>query len=274
MEEIYRLSGLKKSFHAGGETTHVLGGIDLSVKRGEFVCIMGSSGSGKSTLIKIMEGILPGDEGTIVFDGVTPGKKPSKEMQRKFGIVFQGDNLLEWLSVLKNVELPLRVFGRRDKEQNRRKVMDALTLVGLQDYWECLPRELSGGMRQRTAIARALVTDPDMLMLDQPFGALDAITRKVLNFELLRIWHQTGKTCVMITNNENEALFLGGRVLVLGNKPARIIHEMDVPLSYEERARDIAINPTYLKLRAELAKIVRSLGEEARGVAANEKEAS
>lgn len=221
---------------------------------------MGNSGCGKSTLIKIMEGILPGDEGSILFDGATPGSQVSKEMQRKFGIVFQSDNLLEWLSVYKNVELPLRVFGKKNKNENRKKVMDALTLVGLQDYSDCLPRELSGGMRQRTSIARALVSDPAMLMLDQPFGALDAITRKALNAELLRIWHTTQKTCVMITNNENEALLLGGRVLVMSNPPAKIIHEINVPLTYEERISGIALNPAYLKLRAELASIVRSLG--------------
>jgi NitT/TauT family transport system ATP-binding protein len=259
MSDFYTLTGIKKSFEGKGELIHVLDGIDLSVREKEFVCIMGNSGCGKSTLIKIMEGILPRDEGEIIFDGISPGKEVSKELQKRMGIVFQSDNLLEWLSVYKNVELPLRVFGQKNKAENKAKVMEVLELVGLQNYWDCIPRELSGGMRQRTSIARALVSDPDILMLDQPFGALDAITRKILNNELLRIWDATHKTIVMITNNENEALYLGGRVLVMSNSPSRIVHEIDVPLTYEERINNINLNPTYLKLRTELAQIVRSL---------------
>ena len=134
-----------------------------------------------------------------------------------------------------------------------------LDLVGLSDFKDCLPHELSGGMRQRAAIARALVTNPDMLMLDQPFGALDAITRRMLNVELLKIWKETQKTCVMITNNVNEALYLGQRIFVLSNSPARIVREIHVPFSYEERNDELALNTKYLKLRSELDQLVRSL---------------
>jgi NitT/TauT family transport system ATP-binding protein len=255
---VYKLTGVKKSFAGKKETVNVLDGIDLEIAEKEFVCIMGNSGCGKSILIKIMEGILHCDEGELVLEGKKLDKKASKSLQRKFGIVFQSDNLLEWRNVFKNVELPLKVFGVKSAE-NRANIMKALSLVGLQDYWDCLPRELSGGMRQRASIARALVSDPDFLMLDQPFGALDAITRKILNEELLKIWRETEKTCVMITNNVNEALYLGGRVLVMSNSPSRIVHEIKAPFSYEERCDGLSTNPMYLKLRAELSGIVRSL---------------
>lgn len=260
MEDFYKLEGIRKSFATKNGICDVLGGIDLEIRPKEFVCIMGNSGCGKSTLIKIMEGIQPYDAGTYVFEGEAfPNGRASKAVQKKFGIVFQSDNLLEWQSTYKNVELPLRVFGMKKQGDADRRIMEMLALVGLQDYKECLPRELSGGMRQRASIARALVTDPDFLMLDQPFGALDAITRKTLNEELLKIWNATQKTCVMITNSVNEALYLGNRVLVMSNLPAKIVKSIEVPLTFEERIHDIGLNPVYLKLRTELNHIVRSI---------------
>lgn len=260
MLDFYKLSGISKSYETKDGLLEVLGGIDLEVREKEFICIMGNSGCGKSTLIKIMEGIESYNKGELVLEGQPFKKgKSSKEIQKKFGIVFQSDNLLEWQNTYKNVELPLKVFGMKKNIDTDKRVMDMLKLVGLQEYKECLPKELSGGMRQRASIARALVTDPDFLMLDQPFGALDAITRKTLNEELLKIWHTTQKTCVMITNNVNEALYLGNRVLVMSNSPAKIIEEIEVPLSYEERTHDIGLNAVYLELRAHLNQIVRSI---------------
>jgi NitT/TauT family transport system ATP-binding protein len=259
MLDFYKLSGIGKSYTAKDGPLKVLGSIDLEIREKEFICIMGNSGCGKSTLIKIMEGIERFDKGEFILEG-QPFKNgtSSKDIQKKFGIVFQNDNLLEWQNTYKNVELPLKVFGIKNVDTDKR-VMDMLTLVGLQEYKDCLPKELSGGMRQRASIARALVTDPDFLMLDQSFGALDAITRKTLNEELLKIWHTTRKTCVMITNNVNEALYLGNRVLVMSNSPAEIIKEIEVPLSYEERTHDIGLNTVYLELRAQLNQIVRSI---------------
>lgn len=260
MADFYRLTGVGKSYHTKDGPHQVLGGIDLEIREKEFICIMGNSGCGKSTLIKIMEGLEPFDTGEFVLQGKAfPNGKSTKEIQKKFGIVFQSDNLLDWQSTYQNVELPLRVFGMGKSMDADRRIMEMLTLVGLQDYKECLPKELSGGMRQRASIARALVTDPDFLMLDQPFGALDAITRKTLNEELLKIWHATQKTCVMITNNVNEALYLGTRVLLLSNSPAKIIREINVPLTFEERTGDISLNPVYLDLRAQLNQIVRAI---------------
>lgn len=259
MSDYFRITGIKKSFNTREGELDVLGGIDLTVQEKEFVCIMGTSGCGKSTLMRIMEGIESPDEGQVTLEGEPLPAKPDKKFQKRFGIVYQSDNLLDWRTVYKNVELPLSVFDMKKKINSKKKIIEVLELVGLADFKNCLPKELSGGMKQRAAIARALVTNPDLLMLDQPFGALDAITRKMLNVELLKIWKETQKTCIMITNNVNEALYLGQRILILSNSPAKIIKEIKVPFSYDERNGDFALNEEYLKLRSELNHIVRSL---------------
>ncbi|MFV0527312.1 MAG: ABC transporter ATP-binding protein [Lachnospiraceae bacterium] len=261
MQDFFKVSGIKKSFVTKDGEIPVLGGIDFEVREKEFICIMGASGCGKSTLIRTMEGIETPDEGEVILEGQKMPQVSSKEIQKKFGIVFQNDNLLEWKTVYENVRLPLQVFGmKKQKDLNiEKQITKMLDLVGLQEFKDCLPKELSGGMRQRAAIARALVTDPDLFMLDQPFGALDAITRKMLNVELLKIWNETKKTCVMITNNVNEALYLGQRVLVMSHSPARIIHNMEIPFTYEERKNQLELNPEYLELRAKLNDIVRTL---------------
>ena len=174
------------------------------------------------------------------------------------GYMLQKDHLLEWRTIASNVQLGLEIQHKMTPE-NLAYASRLLETYGLADFAAKRPSELSGGMRQRAAIARALVTNPDMLMLDQPFGALDAITRRMLNVELLKIWKETQKTCVMITNNVNEALYLGQRIFVLSNSPARIVREIHVPFSYEERNDELALNTEYLKLRSELDQLVRSL---------------
>lgn len=258
MADYFEALGLKKSFGTPEGRLDVLGGIDLAVREREFVCIMGTSGCGKSTLIRILEGIETPDEGQVVLEGAPLPSRPVKAVQKKFGIVFQSDNLLDWKNVYQNVALPLSAFKLKKQINAQKRIMEMLELVGLQDFKDCLPNELSGGMRQRAAIARALVTDPDMLMLDQPFGALDAITRKMLNVQLLKIWRQTQKTCIMITNNVNEALYLGQRVLVLSKSPAKIVREFKVPFSYEERNADLGVHPEYLAMRDALNHVIRS----------------
>lgn len=259
MSDYFRISGVKKSFHTREGLLNVLGGIDIEVSEKEFICIMGTSGCGKSTLMRIMEGIDQADEGSVVLGDQTLPKKPTKSFQKNFGIVFQSDNLLDWKSVYKNVEMPLSVYNIKGSINSKKRIMEVLELVGLTDFKDCLPHELSGGMRQRAAIARALVTNPNVLMLDQPFGALDAITRRMLNVELLKIWKETQKTCVMITNNVNEALYLGQRIFIMSDSPAKIIKEIKVPFTYEERNGELSLNEEYLRLRAELNRIVRGL---------------
>lgn len=259
MENYFKATGIKKSFCARGETKQVLGQITLEAYPEELICIMGNSGCGKSTLIRILEGIETADEGQVILKGCPLPKKTSKSVQKNFGIVFQSDNLLDWKTVYENVKLPVSAFKLKGQMNSKLEIMKKLQLVGLEEFSDCYPHELSGGMRQRAAIARALVTNPEILMLDQPFGALDAITRKMLNYELLKIQHNTKTTCVMITNNVNEALLLGHRVLVMSNSPSEIICEMKVPFSYEERMGDVSTNKEYLQLRKELNEIIRNL---------------
>ena len=262
MNQIYdnflQVSHIGKSFNTKKCSLEILRDIHFSVKEKEFVCIMGPSGCGKSTLAGIIEGIEHSDTGSIFLGG---GKKPeraTKQIQKKIGIVFQQSNLLEWKTTYKNVELPLSVFHMGNGIDRKRAVSGALELVGLLEFKDCWPHELSGGMQQRAAIARALVTNPDFLVLDQPFGALDAITRKMLNVELLRIWYQTQKTCIMITNNVNEALYLSSRIIFMSQSPSSIVKEVKVPFTYEEKAAGIDLNPEYLRLRSELNRFVRS----------------
>ena len=166
---------------------------------------------------------------------------------------------MEWRSVYDNVRLPLEVFGLKRNPDYADNVMKALELVGLQDYKSCYPKELSGGMRQRAGIARALVHNPSMLLLDQPFGALDAITRKTLNQELLNIWERTQSTMVMVTNNVNEALTLATRVIVLSPAPATIIGEFSVPFTLEERRESLIEHPQFITLRAQINNLIHNL---------------
>ena len=254
-----QISHVAKTFTSGNVRKEILGDIDFCIRNREFVCIMGSSGCGKSTLIRIMEGIEYPDSGSVIINGRQLPPSPEKAIQRDIGIVFQNDNLLDWKNTYKNVELPLEVFDMKNEINVRDRVMYVLGLVGLEKFTDCLLHELSGGMRQRCAIARALVSDPPYLMFDQPFGALDAITRKILNVELLKLWAKTKKTCVMITNSVNEALYLGNRILFMSPSPSKIVEEIDVPFSYEERIQGLDVNPEYLDLRSKLNHIVRNV---------------
>lgn len=250
---------VSKAFTTPRGPKTILDAFDLSIEKNEFACIMGASGCGKSTLMRMLEGIETPDSGTVSLDGTVLPKRPSKSFQKRIGIVFQQDNLLDWRTVYANVKLPLTAFGLSKAGNPDKLIVDALGLVGLDEFRDCLPKELSGGMRQRCAIARALVSDPDLLMLDQPFGALDAITRKMLNEQLLEIWHRTKTTCVMVTNSVNEALYLAQRIIVLGGSPARITHDIAVPFTYEERRDGLTSNSRYLAMREDLTRIIHSL---------------
>jgi NitT/TauT family transport system ATP-binding protein len=260
-DNFLQVSHIAKSFTKKKCSLEVLHDINFSVREKEFVCIMGPSGCGKSTLAGIIEGIDHPDKGSIFLGGEKIPEKTTKKVQKRCGIVFQQSNLLEWKTTYKNVELPLSVFHMGNGIDRNRAVSGALELVGLLEFKDCWPHELSGGMQQRAAIARALVSNPDFLILDQPFGALDAITRKMLNVELLRIWHETQKTCIMITNNVNEALYVSSRILFMSGSPSSIVNEVEVPFTYEEKTAGIELNPAYLQLRSELNHFVRSINK-------------
>ncbi len=202
----------------------VLDNISLRIKSGEFLCIVGPSGCGKTSLLRILGGLLNPNMGSICLAG-----KSLLSPTRDIGFVFQKANLMPWRTVLRNVTLPLEIEGVEATEAARR-AGELLTLVGLSDYEQAYPKELSGGMQQRVIIARALILNPVLLLMDEPFGSLDALNRERMNMELLRIWNDTRKTIVLVTHNIQEAVLLGDRVLVMNSRPGRIIDEVPIPL--------------------------------------------
>lgn len=224
-----------------------LSDVSFHVAPQEFVCLVGPSGCGKSTLLRLMAGLLIPTRGQVCLDG-----KPLTGPRRQIGIVFQRANLMPWRSVRDNVVLPLELAGVPRAEAVRHA--DAMIeLVGLAGFERARPRNLSGGMEQRVAIARALVHDPEILLLDEPFGSLDAMTRERMSLELLRIWEASRKTVMMVTHNIQEAVFLADRVIVLSPRPGRVRATFDIPLP---RPRDIALQ--YGMLFGELAGQVRA----------------
>jgi NitT/TauT family transport system ATP-binding protein len=207
-----------------GERVHALAGIDLTIPEGQFLCIVGPSGCGKSTFMRLLAG-LDDFSGRLSLAG-HPVRGPSREV----GVVFQSATLLPWLTVRENVRLPLQVGGRGTGPEQ--SVDSLLAMVGLAGFEDKFPYELSGGMQQRAAIARALIHDPKLILMDEPFGALDALTREKMNIELLRIWEQAKKTIVFVTHGIAEAVFLGTRVIVLTAGPARMADNIPIALAH------------------------------------------
>lgn len=221
--DLIEIKSLNKVFvpHGGGEV-HALSGVNLSIKEGEFVSVVGPSGCGKTTLLRVVAGLIPHSAGSIRLAGNTVSA-PSREV----GIVFQSPILLPWRSVLQNVLLPAQLL-KLDSKSSEARARDLLEMVGLSEFADKLPFELSGGMQQRAAIARALVHDPRILLMDEPFGALDALTRERMNIELQGIWSKSGKTIFLITHSISEAVFLADRVVVMTPRPGRIDRIIDV----------------------------------------------
>ncbi|WP_257167438.1 ABC transporter ATP-binding protein [Bradyrhizobium sp. SRS-191] len=233
---------------ASGAAVHALSRISLDIKPGEFVCVVGPSGCGKSTLLRLLAGLDGYSEGRLLLDGEKVAG-PS----RKVGVVFQAANLLPWMTVRDNVGLPLRVGGRHAPAGDR--IERLLAVTGLGDFGDKYPYELSGGMQQRAGICRALARDPEILLMDEPFGALDALTRERLNLELQRIWQENRKTILLITHSISEAIFLADRVIVMSARPGRILADLAVPIPRPRTFDDIVLHPDY----ARLAKDVRGL---------------
>jgi NitT/TauT family transport system ATP-binding protein len=216
--------GIRHVYHGAKGALLALDGVSLSIGQGEFVAIVGPSGCGKSTLLRIIGGLLVPSEGSVRLDG-----SPLSSPRRQVGYVFQKINLMPWRTVLRNVTLPLEIAGR-PAAQAAERARELLLLVGLSGFEDAYPRQLSGGMAQRVAIARALVGDPEVLLLDEPFGSLDALSREQMNLELLRIWQARRVTAVMVTHDLQEAIFLADRVLVMSPRPGRIRAEVPVDL--------------------------------------------
>lgn len=246
------VKNLSKAFPKGkGKSVEVVTGINLSVEKGKIVSIMGPSGCGKSVLMKMLGGVIVPSSGQIVLEGNEYNHGVPKEALKKIGFVFQKDNLQPWRTVEKNLLLPIEVMRLKGPEWQLR-VGEMLELVGLSNYRSALPQELSGGMRQRVALVRALMHNPDIVMMDQPFGALDAITRRMLTYEFINIWKKTGKTFVVVTNDIEEALLLSSKVYVLGRQPGTVIFEQAVDIPYEQRNQEILLDDHFLELKASL----------------------
>lgn len=220
--------GVAVDFTHDGVRNRVLHNIALDIPRGSFVSLIGPSGCGKSTLLKVLAGLLAPTEGEVRVADVEPGEAAR---QQRIGLVFQEATLMPWKNALDNVKLLMEI-ARRDlnNDQINERAMEMLTLVGLEKSANKLPSQLSGGMRQRVSIARALALDPEVLMMDEPFGALDAITREEMCEFLLEIWARTRKTIVLVTHSIEEAVFLSQEVHVMATNPARIIETLPIPL--------------------------------------------
>jgi len=221
---LLQAKALSKSFETASGELLAVHNMNFAVGSGEFLCIVGPSGCGKTTILQLLAGLLPPTQGQVCLAG-TPLVEPPPEI----GVVFQKPNLMPWRTVLDNVILPLQVNGIAPHPA-RASGREVLALVGLTDFAQAYPKELSGGMEQRVALARALVQQPRILLLDEPFGALDALTRERLNNQLLRLWQAQQLTAVMVTHNIREAVFLADRVLVLSPRPATIAAEFSIDL--------------------------------------------
>ena len=220
VDPILTVRNLNAVFPDSNGGLRALDQVSFEVCPQEFVCVLGPSGSGKSTLLRILAGLLPPTSGEVVFsDGQQPG----------IGMVFQQANLMPWRTVIENLTLPLELAGI-DSDTAHQKAREMMELVGLDGFDAYWPRDLSGGMAQRVAIARALIHDPDLLLLDEPFGSLDALTRERMWTELSRIWQVRQKTVVMVTHSISEALFLADRVLVLTQRPGKVKLDLEVDL--------------------------------------------
>jgi NitT/TauT family transport system ATP-binding protein len=246
------IKGVGRDFVTRSGLTHAVSGVDLSIQRGEFVAVIGRSGCGKTTLLRMIGGLLAPSAGTIEVDGqnLWRGSKVDESAITKLGFVFQESNLFPWLSVLDNIALPLKLRGA-DKRDRRARATELAALVGLSGFEKSYPRELSGGMRQRASIARALSTEPELLLMDEPFGALDALTRERMNLELQRIVLATKSTVVFVTHDIPEAVFLADRVVHMTPRPGRVSQILPV---VEPKPRTVDTTTT-----TEFNEIVRKL---------------
>jgi NitT/TauT family transport system ATP-binding protein len=241
--------GVSKTFAGRKSSVAALEGVDLHVDDGELVCLLGASGCGKSTLLSIIGGLEAPTDGEVRIDEelvIGPGADR--------GMVFQAYSLYPWLSVSENIEFGLKV-AKWPKARRADRVQELLGIMSLTEFAKALPRELSGGMRQRVAIARALAPEPDVLLLDEPFGALDAQTKRSMQDFLLTVWRRTGTTILMVTHDVEEAIYLSQRVYVLAARPGRVAAEVDIPFGHD-RGPNIKRDPRFLDLRDELSDLV------------------
>tara|TARA_B100000470_G_C19722518_1_gene360704 strand:+ start:35 stop:820 length:786 start_codon:yes stop_codon:yes gene_type:complete len=248
-EIVISLDAVGKSFGRNGEI-RALEGVSCQIHDREFVAVLGPSGCGKSTMLRIIGGLIPYNDGTVTVLG-----HPAKEPKDDVGIVFQSTNLLPWRTVEGNMRLGVELQKLPD-DKIREKVVAMIKMLGLNGFEKSYPHELSGGMRQRVAIGQALIRNPPVLLMDEPFGALDALTRDRLNIELLRIWRLHQKTVVFITHSISEAVFLADRVLVMSERPGRIIEEVPITLPRPREGLSIRNTPEFGQYSAQLSELM------------------
>ncbi|MFN0191251.1 MAG: ABC transporter ATP-binding protein [Aestuariivirga sp.] len=242
-----RLREVTKTFSARGETFTALEKVSLDCARGSFTALIGPSGCGKSTMLRLALGLDKAEEGDIRVGGLAPHQATASG---ETGVAFQDAALLPWRSVEANIALPLDVLRR---PRDTRRIAELIALVGLKGFEKALPGELSGGMRQRVSIARALVTNPGILFLDEPFGALDQILRRQMNIELQRIWFESRATTLFVTHGNDEAVFLADRVVVMQSRPGRIAAIIEVPFA-RPREKSLFTDPAFHKLNDTVAR--------------------
>lgn len=245
--------GISKIYNPGTEEQVVaLEGVTIDVMPGEFVSLIGPSGCGKSTLLRLIADLLKPSGGEMTVNGKTPYKA---RLEQDYGMVFQAATLYEWRSVRKNVELPLEMMGY-SKSDRKERAQEMLEMVELGKFGDHYPWQLSGGMQQRVSIARALSFEPSLLLMDEPFGALDEFTRERMNLELLRIWRQTGITVIFVTHSISEAVFLSNRIVVMTPRPGRITEIVDVDLPYPRNFETREL-PAYFEKVTEVRELLR-----------------
>jgi NitT/TauT family transport system ATP-binding protein len=251
-DAVVSIAGLTKVFPKGGVTA--LENIDLDVRPGEFISLIGPSGCGKSTLLRVIGDLTQPTSGEVLVNGKPA---PRARLDRDYGIVFQAAVLFDWRTVAKNIALPLELL-KWDRARREARVAEMLALVELADFGGYYPWQLSGGMQQRVSIARALSFSPALLLMDEPFGALDEMTRERLNLELLRIWAETGSTVVFVTHSISEAVFLSTRVVVMSPRPGRVagIVEVDLPQPRGDHTRE---EPRFFELVTEVREMLHAV---------------
>ena len=251
---VVKVDGVTKTFARGNVTA--LENIDLELEPGEFVSLIGPSGCGKSTLLRIIGDLTPPSSGTVTVNG-----KPARQARNDgdYGIVFQDSVLFDWRTVAKNIALPLEMLGW-DRDRRKARVEEMLDLVELRGFADHHPWQLSGGMQQRVSIARALAFEPALLLMDEPFGALDEMTRERLNLELLSIWEKLGSTVVFVTHSISEAVFLSTRVVVMSPRPGRIAGLVSIDLPFP-RTVETREEPRFFELVTLVRELLRKRGE-------------
>jgi len=246
---LVKAEGITKRFGSGEKEMVALSGLNLEVQEGEFLSLLGPSGCGKSTALNIMGGLLSATEGTITFGG-----EPLTEPSRKIGMMFQQAVMFPWRTTLQNVLLPVEIFGE-SKKQFIPKAQELLEMVGIREFQDSYPWQLSGGMQQRAALCRVLLHDPKLLLLDEPFGALDEFTREAMNQELLRLQAYSKSTAVLVTHNITEAVFMSDRVAVMSARPGRLVGILEIPFD-RPRTPDLQTTNDFTKLVAEARRML------------------